>query len=88
MTDVKLYVLNKSTLLGILANYPKISYYAKRWTQWELVREYIRTYSRLYYTAAQRGASMNPPLLSKRPFDGELDDIDVAVLDHLQDLGF
>lgn len=52
---------------------------------------YIRAYTKLYYTAAQRGALMSPQLLSRRPFEGgieDLDDIDIAVLDHLQDSGF
>jgi hypothetical protein len=47
-------------------------------------------YKELYYTAAKRGASMDPPLESLRPNlqEGEYDDIDVAVLEHIQDSGY
>lgn len=90
MTNSKLYVLPRINLLGILEKHPKIKYYAKRWTQWELVREYVFNYTKLYYTAARRGATMEPPLLTQRPNvqADDLDDIDVAVLDHIQDVGY
>eukprot|EP00842_Homolaphlyctis_polyrhiza_P001968 jgi/Hompol1/2772/HPOL_002308-RA len=68
----------------------KIKYYAKRWVAWQLVRDYIKTYTKLYYTAAKRGSKLNPPLLSRRPnmVEGDLDDIDIAVMDHIADTGF
>jgi hypothetical protein len=82
LTNAKLYILKREHLLEILDRYPKIKYYAKRWTQWELVRKYIYTYANLYYRATKRGAKMDPPVISLRPNldDGDFDDIDVAVL--------
>ncbi|KAJ3319969.1 hypothetical protein HDV06_005787 [Boothiomyces sp. JEL0866] len=90
LTDVKCNFLPRTYLLEVLGRYPKIKYYCLRWTQWEVLRLYIRTYTELYYTAARRGAVMNPPLLSKRPdmMEDEEDDIDVAVLDHIEEMGF
>jgi hypothetical protein len=90
ITDVKSNYLPRLFLLDVLARYPKVKYYINRWTIWEVLREYIRTYARLYYTAARRGATMSPPLLSKRPNmeEDEEDDIDVAVLDHIEEMGF
>ena len=90
LSDAKVYILSKADLIRILEKKPKIKYYAKRWTAWQLVRQYILEYSRLYYMAVRRGALMNPPLLSNRPNlgDDDLDDIDIAVLDHLQDVGY
>lgn len=90
LTDVQYYALPRDGLLDVLAKYPKVKYYAKRWTAWELLREYIRAYTRLYYTAAKRGALLSPPLLSRRPnmVEGEYDDIDVAVLDHITEMGY
>ncbi|KAJ3275367.1 hypothetical protein HDV01_000659 [Terramyces sp. JEL0728] len=90
LTDIKCNFLPRAYLLEVLDRYPKIKYYCKRWTQWEVLRLYIRTYTELYYTAARRGAIMNPPLLSKRPdmMEDEEDDIDVAVLDHIEEMGF
>jgi hypothetical protein len=88
--DVKTNFLPRSALIEILDRNPKVKYYCMRWTAWEVLRIYIRTYSKLYYTAARRGALMSPPLLSRRPNmeEGEEDDIDVAVLDHIQEMGF
>lgn len=82
MTNSKIYLLKKDSLLEILEKHPKIKYYAKRWTQWQLLRDYVFTYTKLYYTAARRGAIMNPPLLPRRPHldPMDFDDIDVAVL--------
>jgi hypothetical protein len=82
LTNSKLYILSRQSLLEILEKYPKIKYYAKRWTQWELVREYIYSYSKAYYTATIRGSKIDPPVISLRPNleDGDFDDIDVAVL--------
>lgn len=90
MTNAKVFVLPLANLNQILEKHPKIRYYAKRWTQWELMREYILVYTELYYTAARRGSQMNPPLLSRRPNvpDGDFDDIDVAVIDHINDVGY
>ncbi|KAI8925377.1 hypothetical protein BC831DRAFT_401278 [Entophlyctis helioformis] len=90
LTDIQYYFLPRKEFLQVMDRYPKVRYYAKRWTQWQVLREYILTYTRLYYMAAQRGAKLSPPLLSRRPnmVEGELDDIDIAVLDHLMDVGF
>ncbi len=90
LTNVDVHILPKKVLTDALEEYPKITYYIKRWTAWQLVREYILTYKQLYYTAARRGALMDPPLASARPnlTEGEYDDIDVAVLEHMQDAGY
>ncbi|KAJ3304038.1 hypothetical protein HDV03_003152 [Kappamyces sp. JEL0829] len=90
LTDVKANFLPRKELLAIMEKHPKVRYYCKRWTAWQLLRDYILTYSRLYYTAARRGALMSPPLYSKRPNmeENEEDDLDVAVLDHLDELGY
>ncbi|KAI8895533.1 hypothetical protein BC833DRAFT_622931 [Globomyces pollinis-pini] len=90
ITDCKLNFLPRKFLIELFERYPKVRYYCKRWTQWQVLRDYILTYSSLYYTAARRGALMSPPLLSKRPCmeDEEDDDIDVAVLDHIEEMGF
>ncbi len=90
LTDIKCNYLSRVHLIEILDRYPKVKYYAKRWTQWQLVREYIMAYTKLYFIAARRGALMNPPLYSRRPNmdEDEEDDIDIAVLDHIEESGF
>ncbi len=87
LTETRLRFLPKKELLRILDKYPKIKYYAKRWVAWKLTQQYIFVYSQLYIKAAKRGALMDPPLLSNRPnlSEGDLDDIDVAVLDHIEE---
>ncbi|KAJ3099526.1 hypothetical protein HDU97_002969 [Phlyctochytrium planicorne] len=90
LTTVTVHLLTRESLLANLEKYPKIFYYAKRWTAWAVLRRYILQYSRLYYMAARRGARFNPPLLTKRPFlqENEFDDIDLAVIDHMNENGF
>lgn len=90
LTDIKANFLPRKVLLEILGRSPKVHYYCKRWTQWQLLRDYIFAYSKLYYTAARRGALMSPPLYSKRPNmqEDEEDDIDIAVLDHISEMGY
>ncbi|KAI9103071.1 hypothetical protein DFS34DRAFT_351170 [Phlyctochytrium arcticum] len=90
LTNVTIHVLPLHVLREALDKFPKIRYYAKRWTAWQLLRRYIHTYTRLYYTAAKRGAKMIPPLTSMRPNlrDGEYDDIDLAVLEHINEFGY
>ncbi|KAJ3138812.1 hypothetical protein HK100_012208 [Physocladia obscura] len=89
LTAVTVHILSKVHLLEILSKHPKIRYYAKRWTAWAVLRKYLRAYSNLYYVASRRGAMVQPPLLSKRPYlkDGEYDDIDYAVMEHLAEVG-
>ncbi|KAI8916565.1 hypothetical protein DFJ77DRAFT_483323 [Powellomyces hirtus] len=90
LTNVTLHILPVTVLRTALLKFPKIMYYAKRWTAWQVLRRYIFTYSALYYTAAKRGACMVPPLTSARPTlkEGEYDDIDLAVLEHISEFGF
>jgi hypothetical protein len=90
LIGVKATFLPRSKLLEILHQHPKVQYYCKRWVHWQLVRDYIFAYKNLYYTAARRGALMNPPLTSKRPSMSEKDrdDIDLAVLDHINENGY
>jgi hypothetical protein len=90
ITDVKSAFLPRAFLISVLDRYPKVKYYVNRWTIWQVLREYIRTYSKLYYMAARRGSRLSPPLLSKRPNmeEDEDDDIDIAVLDHIAEMGF
>ncbi|KAL2917803.1 hypothetical protein HK105_202676 [Polyrhizophydium stewartii] len=90
LTDVQYFLLPRAEFIKMMARFPKVRYYAKRWTAWQLLREYIMTYTRLYFTAAKRGAKLSPPLLSRRPnlAEGDMDDIDFAVLDHIADVGF
>jgi hypothetical protein len=90
LTDVKCSVIPKKFLDELLHKFHKVRYYCKRWVTWQVLRDYILTYSKLYYTAARRGALMSPPLLSRRPEMEEMeeDDIDVAVLDHINETGF
>lgn len=90
LTDVKVNVLPRAYLLAQLDKYPKVKYYCKRWTTWQVLRQYILSYSKLYYTAVRRGALMSPPLLSRRPEmeEDEDDDVDIAVIDHIEEMGF
>lgn len=90
LTSVDVHILPRQVLLDALEEYPKIKYYIKRWTAWQLLRDYIHVYKDLYYTAAKRGALMDPPLTSSRPnmSEGEYDDIDIAVLEHMNDVGY
>ncbi|KAI8847271.1 hypothetical protein BC829DRAFT_425667 [Chytridium lagenaria] len=90
LTTVTVHIISRKNLLEQLEKNPKILYFAKRWTAWAVLRSYILTYSKLYYTAARRGATFNPPLLTKRPFlqENEFDDIDLAVVDHINETGF
>lgn len=90
LTDIKCNFLSRKCLIEILDHYPKVKYYCKRWTQWQLLRQYIMTYTKLYFMAARRGALMNPPLYSRRPNmdENEEDDIDIAVLDHIEEQGY
>ncbi|KAJ3157239.1 hypothetical protein HDU89_002651 [Geranomyces variabilis] len=90
LTNVTVHVLPLTILRAALGKFPKITYYAKRWTAWQVLRRYLYTYSALYYTAAKRGARMVPPLTSARPGlkEGEYDDIDLAVLEHINEFGF
>ena len=85
-----MHILPRKVLLDALEEFPKITYYIKRWTAWELLRQYILKYAELYFIAAKRGALMDPPLRSDRPnlLDEEFDDIDVAVLEHIQEAGY
>ncbi|KAH6575359.1 hypothetical protein BASA62_001971 [Batrachochytrium salamandrivorans] len=90
ITDVQYFYIPRVEFIDIMDKFPKVKYYAKRWTAWQLVRDYIYTYTRLYFTAAKRGAKMVPPLLSMRPTlaDDAFDELDLAVLDHIADVGF
>ncbi|KAI8910776.1 hypothetical protein EDD86DRAFT_224940 [Gorgonomyces haynaldii] len=91
LTDCKLFVLKKGDILELMKEKPKIHYYAKRWTQWQLTRQYILEYTKLYFIAARRGAVANPPLISNRPnaiSDEDYDDIDYAVMDHIRVNGY
>ncbi|KAI9197405.1 uncharacterized protein BJ171DRAFT_223713 [Polychytrium aggregatum] len=90
LTNITVHLLKRDVLVSVLDKWPKIKYYAKRWTAWQVLRRYIYTYTRLYYMAARRGARMQPPLVSQRPNmrEGELDDIDIAVLEHIEEFGF
>ncbi|KAJ3130719.1 hypothetical protein HK101_004967 [Irineochytrium annulatum] len=90
LTTVTIHLLSRGHLLACFEKYPKIHYYAKRWTAWAVLRRYMRTYAQLYYVAARRGLKVYPPLLSKRPHmrEMETDDIDSAVMDHMQENGF
>lgn len=90
LTNVTIHILPRDVLQSTLDKHPKIRYYAKRWTTWQVFRRYIHTYANLYYTAAKRGARMVPPLMSQRPNlrEGEYDDIDLAVLEHINEFGF
>ncbi|KAJ3292516.1 hypothetical protein HK104_005214 [Borealophlyctis nickersoniae] len=90
LTNCTVHMLPKAVLVAAMERHPKIRYYAKRWTAWQLLRRYIYNYTKLYYTAAKRGAKMVPPLLSKRPMlrEGEYDDIDLAVLEHVAEFGY
>ncbi|KAJ3113076.1 hypothetical protein HDU96_003819 [Phlyctochytrium bullatum] len=90
LTTTTVHMLRRKNLIESLEKYPKIYYYAKRWTAWAALRSYILTYSHLYYTAARRGGKMNPPILTKRPFlqDSEYDDLDYIVVQHMNDNGF
>ncbi|KAI8816090.1 uncharacterized protein EV422DRAFT_501651 [Fimicolochytrium jonesii] len=90
LTNVTIHYLPLTVLRSALSKYPKIMYYAKRWTVWQLLRRYVFTYTTLYYTAAKRGARMVPPLTSMRPGlrEGEYDDIDLAVLEHINEFGY
>ncbi|KAI9345573.1 hypothetical protein BDR26DRAFT_856285 [Obelidium mucronatum] len=90
LTRVTVHILSKEHLLETLSKHPKIRYYAKRWTVWAVLRKYLKAYANLYYVASRRGAMVRPPLLSKRPHlkDGEYDDIDYAVMEHLAEVGF
>lgn len=90
LTNCDIHVLPRDYLLEVMSEYPKVKYYIKRWTAWQLLRDYIWKYKELYYTAAKRGALMDPPLLSARPNlnDEDFDDIDVAVLEHIREAGF
>ncbi|TPX69675.1 hypothetical protein SpCBS45565_g02243 [Spizellomyces sp. 'palustris'] len=90
LTNVTIHVLPLAILKSTLERNPKIRYYAKRWIAWQLLRRYIYTYTSLYYTAAKRGARMIPPLMSMRPNmkEGEFDDIDLAVLEHINEFNY
>ncbi|KAJ1556421.1 hypothetical protein HK405_008258 [Cladochytrium tenue] len=90
LTTVTIHLLSRKNLMEILAKYPKIRYYAKRWTSWAVLRKYLKAYAKLYYMAARRGARLIPPLESRRPLlrEGELDEIDLAVIDHMAENGF
>ncbi|KAJ3112155.1 hypothetical protein HDU96_004889 [Phlyctochytrium bullatum] len=90
LTTTTVHILRREHLIAGLEKYPKIYYYAKRWTAWAALRSYILTYTKLYYTAARRGWMMNPPILTKRPFlqDSEYDDLDYIVVQHMNDNGF
>ncbi|ORY50894.1 voltage-gated potassium channel, partial [Rhizoclosmatium globosum] len=90
LTQTTVHVLSRTHLIEVLSKHPKIRYYCKRWTAWAVLRKYLRAYSNLYYTASRRGAMVQPPLLSRRPHlkDGEYDDIDYAVMEHLAEVGW
>ncbi|KAI8621026.1 hypothetical protein BC830DRAFT_1058684 [Chytriomyces sp. MP71] len=90
LTPITVHILSRTHLLEVLTKHPKIRYYAKRWTAWAVLRKYLKAYAKLYYVASRRGAMVVPPLTSKRPYlkDGEFDDIDYAVIEHLSEVGF
>lgn len=90
LTNCDIHMLPKEYFLEILSEYPKVKYYIKRWIAWQLVRDYIWKYRELYYTAAKRGALMDPPLVSIRGnlADEDFDEIDIAVLEHIKEAGF
>ncbi|KAJ1545623.1 hypothetical protein HK096_006166, partial [Nowakowskiella sp. JEL0078] len=90
LTTVTIQLLRRDVLVSTLERYPKVKYYAKRWTAWQVLKRYIFTYSRLYYTAAKRGALLIPPMLSLRPHlrNGDVDSIDIAVLEYIAENGF
>jgi hypothetical protein len=90
LIGVKATFLPRIKLLEILGQYIKVKYYCKRWVHWQLIRDYILNYKSLYYTAARRGATINPPIISKRPqmSEKDTDDIDLDVLDHIKEHGY
>ena len=90
ITNVILQFLPKESLENALSKHRKLRYYARRWTSWELSRRYVKTYSRLYVLATIRGALMTPKLESRRGnMEGtEYDEVDLAVIDHMEDVGF
>jgi hypothetical protein len=90
LTNCDVHVLPREYFMQVMSEYPKVKYYIKRWTAWQLLRDYIFKYKELYYTAAKRGSLMDPPLVSARPNldDEDFDDIDVAVLEYIREAGF
>jgi hypothetical protein len=91
MTQVKVYFLPREKFLAILSRFRKIRYFVKRWVAWELVRRFIFAYAKLYRLACLRGALLEPPLLSRRGIDlgeEEMDEVDLAVLEHIEDAGY
>ena len=90
LTSIVTLFLPKPALAAALAKHPKIRYYVRRWTHWQLIQLYIITYKRLYFLAAKRGASLDPPLYSGRGNmnDDANDDIDLAVMDHMRRFGY
>ena len=90
LTNVVAQLLPRKALLKALAKYPRVQYYARRWTAWQLVRLYIQQYTRLYYLAALRGAQLNPPMYSQRGAMEQtgFDDIDMAVMEHMKKYGY
>lgn len=90
LTNVVTLFLPKTAISAALAKHPKIRYYVRRWTHWQLLQLYIMTYKRLYFLAAKRGATMQPPLYSGRGNmdDDTNDDIDLAVMDHMKKFGY
>lgn len=90
LTNVEAQFLPKEKLEACLLKHRKLRYYARRWTSWELVRRYIRQYTRLYYLASIRGSLMHPPMYGKRGLmaENEFDDIDYAVQEHIEDYGY
>jgi hypothetical protein len=90
LTFVTVYVLPLSFLKSTFEKYPAVRKYARRWTSWETFRLYLREYGKLYYEIAKMGPLQDPPLISQRPLmtDGEKDDIDLAIEEVFEAIGF
>ncbi|KAJ3380283.1 hypothetical protein HDU92_006071 [Lobulomyces angularis] len=90
LTNVVAQYIPKDTLETMLGKHKKMRYYSRRWTAWEILRKYLIAYKRLYLLAAKRGSLMSPPMISKRGNmdDVDFDDIDLAVMEHMEEYGF
>jgi len=90
LTFVTVYLLPKEFIDQVLVNYPPIQKYARKWTLWDAVRSYIRTYASEYYEMARHGDEGGDPLESKRPnlTGDEEDEIDQIVKERLAILGY
>jgi len=82
LTATTVYHIPKQILQELMEKTDiRILRYAQRWTAWEVFREYLISYSKLYYRYARREGF--GPSLRGRMRDDELDNVDHAVLDHI-----